>query len=317
MASLTSLQKRYKRSLDNEDYYGAEQACRMMHHRLTQSKTASKDDIEKALDVITTGSITMLEKGQIQEGAALALMVTKHYVDFKVVVTDATVSTLESLSKAFETVPDLSAEGCRERLRFFKAAVAWSMRRDVGGFTNGHVDLNKLAAHAAGSAGDYSLAQRYFIHSNDPDRAASVLYRYAQEQTLPSEKSLVLTRLVLLYLVSENIHDAFLVRRSYAQLARWRSVCDTADKNAAVIADDVPPLANFCELLIKICQLETAAAPLFKRLCDGYKVALSRDPSFSQQLTKIGQMYFSIQPPQPAGLSGMMGTMLRGMMNNQ
>lgn len=315
MASLTNLQKRYQRSLENEDYYGAEQACRMMHHRLTQSKTSTDDDKKKALEVLFNGSKALLGKSQVQAGAALALMITKHYVDYTVMLSEETVSALIDLSQAFspEGVPALSVEGHREHLRFLKTAVSWSSRQDVAGFRHGHARLNALAAHAAAKTENYDVSFRFFTHSDDPTGAATVLFEYASRQTLSSEKSLVLTRAVLNYLVSENIADAVIVRRRFAQLAGWRSVADDMTTSGR---DDVPPLANFCELVVKICQLESSASTLFTRLCDVYRLELNRDPSFAQQLTKIGQMYFQIQPPQPAGLAGMMGTMLRGMMNN-
>lgn len=75
MASLTSLQKRYERCIENDDFYGAEQACRMMHHRLTQSKSATPEDIERARNILQTASVTLLQKNQIQAGAALGLLV--------------------------------------------------------------------------------------------------------------------------------------------------------------------------------------------------------------------------------------------------
>lgn len=313
MSSLKGLQKRYQSSLQNDDYYGAEQACRMMHHRLTQGKSSSEEEKKQALQIILDGARTLLEKGQPQAGVALALLAVKHCVDYKEQVTEDAVGSFVAVSDAFESDSDLSDEGHRERLRFLKAALAWSSNRDVGGYQHGHPRLNTLSAHAAARVSDYNLAQRCFVHSDDPIGFASVLHRYATTEVLKSEQPLVLTRAVLRYLLSENVADANKMRQKFAELNGWPSVTD--DSHRRVNSDEVPPLANFCEMLIKLVQLDASAAPLYKRVCSAYESHLSRDNSFSKQLTRIGEMYFNIQPPQPSGIAGMMGTMLRGMMN--
>lgn len=311
MASLKGLQKRYDRCLQEDDYYGAEQACRMMHHRLTQSKEPSSEQLNQALEILLNASRTLLSKGQIQAGTALALLITKHYVDYEVPVDTEHVDQLLSLEKAYGT-STLTDEGRRELLRFLKSSLAWSTKESLAGFRYGHPRINTSAAHAAAQVGDYENAQRFFLRSDDPNGAAEALFKYAKEETLTSEVPLVLTRVVLAYLVAENIKDAKTFRTKFAQLASWRSVADGQSSTSS----STPPLANFCELLIKICQLDSSAANLFKKACNSYEPELSRDEKFAKQLSKIGQIYFSIQPSQPSGLAGMMGSMLRGMMNS-
>lgn len=311
MASLKGLQKRYDRCLQEDDYYGAEQACRMMHHRLTQSKDATPEQLNQALDILLNASRTLLTKGQIQAGTALALLITKHYVDYNVPVDAEHVDVLLSLEKAYDATT-LTDEGRRELLRFLKSALAWSTKDSLGGFRYGHPRVNTSTAHAAANVGDYENAQRFFLRSDDPNGAAVALFKYAKEETLPSEIPLVLTRVVLAYLVAENIKDAKTFRTKFAQLASWPSVADAQPSASSF----TPPLANFCELLIKICQLDSSATALFKKACNSYEPELSRDDKFAKQLSKIGQMYFGIQPAQPSGLAGMMGSMLRGMMNS-
>lgn len=311
MASLKGLQKRYDRCLQDDDYYGAEQACRMMHHRLTQSKEPSSEQLNQALEILLNASRTLLSKGQIQAGTALALLITKHYVDHQVPVDTEHVDQLLSLEKAYGATT-LTDEGKRELLRFLKSSLAWSTKESLAGFRYGHPRINTSTAHAAAQVGDYENAQRFFLRSDDPDGAAEALFKYAKEETLSSEVPLVLTRVVLAYLVAENIKDAKTFRTKFAQLARWPSVADGQSSTSS----STPPLANFCELLIKICQLDSSAAGLYKKACNSYEPELCRDEKFAKQLSKIGQIYFGIQPSQPSGLAGMMGSMLRGMMNS-
>lgn len=315
MASLTNLQKRYTRSLENNDFYSAEQAVRMMHHRLTQPKSASPADYARAYSILVDATKTLLIKHQTQAGAALALLVVKHNEDHKVAASTSVVSTLVEIADTFKLPPDAdntaAEELTREKLRFLKAAVAWSARKDCNGSQNGHPRLNALAAKTAADAGDFDLAQRLFICSDSPKDFATVLFEYATEKTLPSEQALVLARAVLKYLVTENIKDAITLRKEFLRLQGWSSV---EDDNVATTAVSAPPLANFCELLICLCQLEASAAPLYRSVVSTYEPELKRDENLSPMLTKIGTMYFGIQPPQPTGIGGMMNSMLRGLM---
>lgn len=317
MASLASLQKRYERSLKNKDYYGAEQACRMMHHRLTQNKSATQEDVTRAFGVLQTGAVTLLEKQQVQAGTALGLLAVKHAEDHRVRVSPASVASFKKIAESYGAAPEGDnnpiREFKREKLRFAKAVVAWSARQDCGGFKNGHAGLNAIAARAASDAEDFELAQRLFINSDDPDTFAGFLHEYAECKTLSSEKALVLTRALLKYLVAENVKDAVIVRSEFARLAGWKSV--ESRESPEITSTHAPPLGNFCELLVKLCQLEPAAAPLYTKVLSVYEPELKRDESIAPMLTTIGSKYFGIQPPQPAGLGGMMGSMLRGLMN--
>lgn len=317
MASLKGLQKRYDSSIKNDDYYGAEQAVRMMHHRLTQKKDASAEDLSKALDILVSGACTLLSKGQPQAGSALGLLAIKHCNDHQVIANDANIqSVIISICEKFND-PDqvernLNDEGIRERLRFLKSAQAWTMKTYS---QNGNPKVNTLLAHAAADAKDFKLAQKVFTHSDDPKGCAEVLYQYATKETLLSEIALVMTRAVLRYLLSQNLKDAVTFRQHFVKLANWIDVT-VYDQKQSILSNDTPPLAHFCQLLLEIVTLDATAAPLFKRICDAYQPQLSRDDSFANQLQRIGQMYFNIQPPQPSGFAGMMGTMLRGMMNS-
>lgn len=318
MASVASLQKRYDRCLKNEDYYGAEQACRMMHHRLTQNKSATQEDIDRALEIIQDSAVTLLQKHQVQAGTALGLLAMKHREDRKVPVTHSSVESIKTVMKSFIAGPDLDdtarREFNREKLRLLKAAVGWSARKDCGGYQNGHAGLNTLTAKAAIETGDFETAERLFVRSDDPNCFASFLYQYGEHQVLRSEKVLVLTRALLKYLVSDNLKDAITLRTEFARLSGWKSIGDGSEVSGAT-GTDAPPLGHFCEILVKLCQLEAAAAPLYTKVVESYNPELKRDETISPMLSTVGTKYFGIQPPQPGGLGGMMNSMLRGLMN--
>lgn len=311
MASLSSLRKRYERNLRDGDFYGAEQACRMMHHRLTQGKTSSEKDFDLALSTLQDASVTLLSRGQTQAGAALGLLSVKHCVDYKVPVSDKALGALRKISEAFPSSAGENAEAAREKLRFLRAALAWTARNDCGGYANGHAKVNAWTAEAADAKGDFELAQQLYVRSDAPEECATFLYRFATNQTLESEHGLVLARCILRYLVSDNLKDAIIVNNKFAELSKWNSLEDRGSKGR-----DPPPLGNFCELLVKLCQLESAAGPLFSTVSQKYRVELERDPNLVSMTTKVGSKYFRIEPPQPAGMAGMMNSMLRGMMGN-
>lgn len=289
----------------------------MIHHRLTQPKSATAADYDRAYQILVDATKTLLIRHQTQAGADLALLAVKHNEDHKIAVSPSVVSTLIEIADAFKLPSNADATAIdelkREKLRFLKAAVSWSSRKDCNGFQNGHPRLNTLAARASADTDDFELAQRLFICSDSPEAFATALFQYANQKTLPSEQALVLTRAILKYLVTENIKDAVTLRKEFVRLQGWPSV---ESENVTAIANNAPPLANFCELLICLCQLEASAAPLYKSVISTYEPELKRDESFSPLLTKIGTIYFGIQPPAPTGLGGMMNSMLRGLMTS-
>lgn len=318
MASLTSLQKRFDRAVKQDDFYGAEQACRMMHHRLMQSKDAGPEEIERARKMLHSASITLLQKHQIQAGAALGLLLLKHSEDYRISVSEESVAAIREIAESFDLPNDANEstvhELNREKLRFLRAAVSWSAREDCSGFKNGHAGLNSLAADAAVRASEFDLAQRLFVHSDNPEAFAAFLHEYTETHTLRSETGLVLTNAILKYLVSDNVQDAIVLRTSFARLKGWKSV-EAAIGSESDQSVDPPVLGNFCELIIKLCQMESAAAPLFTKVISTYEPELKRDESIPSMITIVGTKYLGIQPAPPAGLGGMMNSMLRGLMS--
>eukprot|EP00177_Eucheuma_denticulatum_P003726 GFKZ01006751.1.p2 GENE.GFKZ01006751.1~~GFKZ01006751.1.p2 ORF type:complete len:318 (-),score=42.40 GFKZ01006751.1:1529-2482(-) len=316
MASLTSLEKRYNRSIKANDFYGAEQAIRMMHHRLTKPKSPGEVDLARALSVLVDAAKTLLQKHQVQAGTALAILAVKHNEDYKVPASQANVAAMIAIADTYELPSDADASAIaefrREKLRFARAAVQWSARKECLGTQNGSPSLNTVVALAAVDANDFGLAERHFICSDSPKSFAVAMHAYSTQRTLPSEKALLLTRAVLKYLVSENIKDAATFRSAYCSLHGWPSA---EAEQVPASTPGAPPLANFCELIIKLCQLESSAAPLFQSVVASYDPELKRDDTLEPMLQKIGARYFGIQPPMPTGLGGMMNTMLKGLMN--
>lgn len=73
------------------------------------------------------------------------------------------------------------------------------------------------------------------------------------------------------------------------------------------------PLINFIWFLVLL--LPTGDSSLFRLLTSLYAVSLSRDPEYKSYLTRIGEIYFGISPPQPQrrGPGGLFGNLLQSL----
>lgn len=313
MASAASLEKRYARCVADIDFYGAQQACRMLHHRLTSKASATDAEKQKALDALFSGTQWLLDNEEAQAGCDLGLLAIKHCVTHTVQVGSTVVTKILSLANAFK-LPKGNNQACeeieRERLRYLKAAVAWSAREDCRGTTHGAPSLNAAAAKSAAALGQNRAAQSFFVRSDDPVGFASFLHEWANGPALPSERGLLLVRGVLLYLTSDNLADANALKAEFFRLQDWPTNPALAKPgpNAPV------PLANFVELLCKLCELEERAAPLYEKMMATYLPHLKKDPALEALLAAVGQKYFKIRQPQIGGLGGMMSSMIRGML---
>lgn len=312
MASVKVLKKRYARAIEEGDYYGAEQACRTLYHRLTRPRgeELSDDDLNAALTHASSGAIELLQKGQTQAGSALGLLAIKHMSEHDVAVSDSSLSIVRDIHSAYGngSGSDESslAEERKEKLRLLAAAVKWSSRPSCQGTQYGDPQLNAWAGAAAHAAGEFETAQRYFIRSNAPTMFAAALQDWVREAGLESEHGIFLARAALLYLCAENIADAGALRSEYAKRMGW------PDRPKP---KEVPPLANFVELIIKASQLGPQAKALFHRIGEVYRPALQADKELVTLLERVGELYFGIRPAQPSGMAGMMQSMLQGMMS--
>ncbi len=110
---------------------------------------------------------------------------------------------------------------------------------------------------------DYEVAQRHYLRSNDPEGFSAMLCQWGDE-VYPSEKDLLITRAVLMYLCLQNLKDANII---YSLFKNRYPTLDT-------------PLFNYTRFLL--LTLERDALPLFDLLRNTYQKSLQRDPTFAQ-----------------------------------
>lgn len=149
----------------------------------------------------------------------------------------------------------------------------------------------------------YALAEKVSIIL---EKLKSLPAPTAEEQTmghicLPSQRDALLTRSILVLLAIENLRDARTLASSFLEEVETsrtpaelkKSYLDKTDGKA-------PSHIMFICMLVRICEKDTKTAPLFTWLVRNFGAELGTmyDPEvIKTYTTKIGRVYFNIQPP--------------------
>jgi hypothetical protein len=135
----------------------------------------------------------------------------------------------------------------------------------------------------------------------------------------PSQRDALLTRSVLVLLAVEDLRSAATLVRSYlAEIENPGPGGRSNDELRAGYLDKTdgvaPSHAMFCSMLVRICEKDVKTAPLFTWLVRnfGQELGTMHDPgAVKVYTTKIGRVYFDIQPPpnMMSMMENMMSTM--------
>jgi hypothetical protein len=131
---------------------------------------------------------------------------------------------------------------------------------------------------------------------------------------LPAERDALLTRSVLCFCAIENMRDATTLVRGYLDQVEERDAKELTVSYTSKDDGKAPSHAIFCCMLLRVCEKDVRTAPLFNWLLRSFKREL--DGLYKVQIvqsytTKIGKIYFNIQPPPSMinMLENMMGMM--------
>ena len=133
----------------------------------------------------------------------------------------------------------------------------------------------------------------------------------------PAQRDALLTRAVLVLLAIENLRDARTLADTYLKEVEHKAGRTDAELTKSYLDKKdgkAPSHIIFCCMLIRICEKDTKTAPLFNWLVRnfGAELATLHDPEvIKTYTTKIGRVYFDIQPP--PSMMNMMENMLSGM----
>lgn len=166
----------------------------------------------------------------------------------------------------------------------------------------------------------YALAERI---TTILDKLKSLPAPTAAEQTmghfcLPSQRDALLTRTILVLLAVENLRDAGSLASAFLKEVETTRTPDELKQSYLDKTDGkAPSHIMFVCMLIRICEKDVKTAPLFNWLVRnfGAEMGTMYDPEkLKTYTTKIGRVYFDIQPPPNMmdtleNMMGMMGGM--------
>lgn len=149
----------------------------------------------------------------------------------------------------------------------------------------------------------------------------------------PAVRDALLTRATLCLCAVENLRDASILVRGYLDHVEERKADDLTKSYTNKEDGLAPSHVIFCSMLIRVCEKDPRTGPLFTWLLRSFQRELNglyKIPIIQSYTTKIGKIYFNIQPPPNMmnmleNMMGMMGgggtpainpAMLQSMMQN-
>lgn len=129
----------------------------------------------------------------------------------------------------------------------------------------------------------------------------------------PADRDALLTRALLLFCAVENLRDANILIRAYIDEIEDRKIDDLTKSYMKKDDGVAPSHLIFDSMMLRICEKDSRTGPLFTWLMKSFRreLDLMVKPQLVQSyITKIGKVYFNIQPP-PSMMS-MMENMMGG-----
>ena len=161
----------------------------------------------------------------------------------------------------------------------------------------------------------YALAEKVDVIL---DKLKSLPAPTAEERKMghvcpPSQRDALLTRSVLALLAIENLRDAKTLAGSFLKDIDGRSEDELKKSYLDKTDGKAPSHIIFVCMLIRICEKDKKTAPLFNWLVKNFGAELGtmHEPQvIKKYTTKIGMVYFAIQPP--PSMMAMMENMMSG-----
>ncbi|KAL0278753.1 UNVERIFIED_CONTAM: hypothetical protein PYX00_000479 [Menopon gallinae] len=168
-------------------------------------------------------------------------------------------------------------------------ALRWSLTGSEVDKTGqiGHPQLHQMIAEIFWKEKNYVLARYHYLHSTDGHGCAAMLVELHNLKGYPSEVDLFIAQAVLQYLCLQNKKTAAVAFSSYT----------TQHPNIKAGPPYLLPLLNFIWFLLKA--IESGKLAVFRVLCERYKPIIKRDPTYSEYLDRIAQIFFGVPPPPP------------------
>lgn len=263
-----------KTSIELGNFYEAHQMYRTLYFRYISLKK-----YEELLCLLYDGAVLFLNHNQHNSGSDLAILFVEALNTAEKQVTD------EYINKLGQLFAMMIADS-PERMAFLAAALRWSSKQQDGvNYTTGHPRLHQSVAVTLWKEKNYPQSRYHFIHSTDGDGCATMLIEYHISKGYPSEVDLFIAQAVLQYLCLKNKSTASTAFYTYTE--KHPSV----QKGPPFFL----PLLNFLQFLL--LAIEREKLTFFTVICEQYQPSINRDPTYSEYMERIGQLFFGLSPP--------------------
>jgi len=306
-------------------------------------KAAHAGNYDEATTLAYSSSLTLIKKNRIAVASQLLHLLVQVLRETHTGVSDEWINRLVELHGAYqeslESVPDGAEKDRLLRLQreFLRKCVSWS--DSLGTIRFGNPSLLELLGDQSwrvpskdDASVDEDVEDRITIMSDavqsmclaeKPDKILEWLKTLPapkKKETAhghtcpPAERDSLFTRAILLFLAVENIRDASTLLHAYMAEVEERDIDDLTKSYMKKDDGRAPSHLVFCCMMISVCQKDQRTGPLFQWLMRSFKRELDLMPKaqiVQSYTTKIGKVYFNIQPP-PSMLSmmeNMMGMM--------
>ncbi|CAJ1933768.1 unnamed protein product [Cylindrotheca closterium] len=314
--------------------------------QLAQSQVRKKvhaNEFKEAVDLAYNASLSILKHGRVSVASQLLTVLANVLRETHTEETDELLDRLVELDKAHKVAMEgktgLEADRLQRLQRdWLRRCVQWSS--ELGPIRFGSTRMQELyaaqcwaIAHSIEKeieeeevAGLKADAITHMALAEKPETIIEwlkTLPKPTDQETKtghvcpPAERDSLLTRAVLCLCAIENLRDATTLVKSYIDSVEEREI-DTLTKSYTSKDDGkAPSHIIFCCMLLRTCEKDPRTGPLFSWLLRSFKREL--DAMFKTQIiqsytTKIGKIYFNIQPPPNMmnmleNMMGMMGGM--------
>ena len=286
-------------------------------------------------DLAHRGCLALLRKGQWSVATSLMDLLLEVLAENMVDVTDLWIDRLLEVHTAALAVP-VEALPNQEVLRLHRLQREWLRNAILWSSATvkfGHAKLHEALGHECWTLASLPEVTAEDVAEWQADAVQHMMWAEQPQailawlQTLPKPtetetkaghtcppgiRDQLLTRSVLLAVAMENLRDANTLVRAYLDQIEERNTATLQTSYTSKDDGVSPSHILFHCMLLRICEKDVRTGPLFSWLLRSFQRELSTmQPSPAPWLTKIGKVYFHIQPP-PSMLNmmeNMMGMM--------
>jgi hypothetical protein len=332
-------------SIDEETAYEALQLAQSQLRKSVKAGEFVKATVTYGYDVC----VSLLDKhSKAAVASQLLVQLAQTLTETHTACDGAWIERIQKLDKAYVTsVGAVESSVEQKRLyrlhkKFLKSILAWS--EVLGDVTLGALEIHELIAnhawflseHCSNASKDdedgedftkvaltsesvthYALAEKPLVILDKLSGLPDPTDRELKEKHVcpPAAREALLTRAILVFVTMENIRDAHILLKEYISKVEKRNLEALKKSYMSKTDKKAPNHVVFLSMLLSIVRKDKKTGPLYTWLLKGFsnsELAKMYKPEILKgYTTKIGRIYFDIQPPPSmmATLENMMSMM--------